>query len=295
MFCADEIVVFDDKSSESHIERPYQDRKKDEDTKNNMLLLARILQYCECPQYLRSHFFPLHDDLKYVGLLNPLDAPHHLRESEMSEYREGVILGDAASGAVVDIGLKKRAIAKDQHPTQGNRVTFMTGHLISEEESDGKKKRHDKVTVGILVDRHRPRTRQGIYWGYDVRVANDFSSIFTQSPYDEGYDVLIGIGLDGQPAEKADLPKFRHALIVFSGVKSITNILKDEEKLEVKDPIDLFDVYISTAPPFNTGHMRVEESMLISLSLLRPKLHASGFQLVQSITIDEDNIAHIPI
>ena len=28
------------------------------------LQLARILQFLECPQYLRKHFFPIHRDLK---------------------------------------------------------------------------------------------------------------------------------------------------------------------------------------------------------------------------------------
>ena len=31
------------------------------------ILLARILQYLECPQYLRKHFFPKHPDLNYAG------------------------------------------------------------------------------------------------------------------------------------------------------------------------------------------------------------------------------------
>ena len=31
--------------------------------------MARILQYLECPQYLRKSFFPQHKDLEYAGLL----------------------------------------------------------------------------------------------------------------------------------------------------------------------------------------------------------------------------------
>ena len=31
------------------------------------VLLARILQYLECPQYLRKCFFPKHADLQYAG------------------------------------------------------------------------------------------------------------------------------------------------------------------------------------------------------------------------------------
>lgn len=29
--------------------------------------MARILQYLECPQYLRKAFFPQHKDLQYAG------------------------------------------------------------------------------------------------------------------------------------------------------------------------------------------------------------------------------------
>lgn len=29
--------------------------------------MARLLQYLECPQYLRKVFFPQHKDLTYVG------------------------------------------------------------------------------------------------------------------------------------------------------------------------------------------------------------------------------------
>jgi len=31
--------------------------------------MARILQYLECPQYLRKSFFPQHKDLEYAGRL----------------------------------------------------------------------------------------------------------------------------------------------------------------------------------------------------------------------------------
>lgn len=45
----------------------------------------------ECPQYLRKMLYPHHPNLKYAGLLNPVDAPHHLRKGEQSKYREGVV------------------------------------------------------------------------------------------------------------------------------------------------------------------------------------------------------------
>jgi len=90
VFCVDEIIIYNDGECGSTVEKPYQGSEVN--PKNNMLLMARILQYLECPQYLRKYFFPVHEDLKFVGLLNPLDAPHHLRKDEVSLYREGVVL-----------------------------------------------------------------------------------------------------------------------------------------------------------------------------------------------------------
>ena len=50
----------------------------------------------------------MHPDLKHVGTLPPLDAPHHMRATEWTPYREGVVVAsDLASGSVIDIGLDK--------------------------------------------------------------------------------------------------------------------------------------------------------------------------------------------
>lgn len=56
--------------------------------------MARVLQYCECPQYLRRNFFPMHPDLQFAGLLPPIDPPHHVRAEDHCKYREGVVLED---------------------------------------------------------------------------------------------------------------------------------------------------------------------------------------------------------
>lgn len=52
---------------------------------------------------------PMHPDLKFAGMLPPLDAPHHMRSNEWCEYREGVVWGfdEGLSESVIDIGLDK--------------------------------------------------------------------------------------------------------------------------------------------------------------------------------------------
>ena len=50
---------------------------------------------------------PIDEDLRCVGVLPPLDAPHHQRSTEWSRFREGVALETDDTGSIVDIGLEK--------------------------------------------------------------------------------------------------------------------------------------------------------------------------------------------
>lgn len=91
IFKVDEIIVYDD-IGETNAKRAKVDTNSSNDSETEnvrhcCLQLARILQYLECPQYLRKFFFPIHRDLKYTGLLNPLDAPHHLRQQNEFIFR----------------------------------------------------------------------------------------------------------------------------------------------------------------------------------------------------------------
>ena len=246
--------------------------------------MARILQYIECPQYLRKDFFPHHDDLKYVGLLNPLDAPHHLRHDEECLYREGVVLEPADKKkkrpkSSVNVGLMRPAsITGSLEPM--SRVTVKFDSL------EGQK--HGAALSGAAVPCHTPRTEAGIYWGYDVRLAETFSAVFCQSPHDDGYDLTIGISSQDQQQQwqPIELPSFEHAIVVFPGVQSLERILQRDDKLQVKEADQFFDVYVNTSPSSSlssssssscgAARVRSEESLLISLSMLRPKLAAAA-------------------
>lgn len=91
VFCVDEIVVYDDIGEKLNTKMSkLEDADGVKVARKGCIQLARILQYLECPQYLRKHFFPLHKDLEFAGLLNPLDAPHHLRMSNDFQFRYSI-------------------------------------------------------------------------------------------------------------------------------------------------------------------------------------------------------------
>ena len=144
IYHVDEIIVFDDKLStkkrglsrgqreitkggfavENTPETIPHTPKTDDDSQTNNeprhrpsdchTFMARILQYCECPQYLRRNFFPMHPDLQFAGLLAPIDAPHHVRAEDRCKYREGVVLEKLGSGvnagSLVNCGIRGRPV-----------------------------------------------------------------------------------------------------------------------------------------------------------------------------------------
>jgi predicted SPOUT superfamily RNA methylase MTH1 len=229
--------------------------------------MARVLQYLETPQYLRKALFPVHPDLKYAGLLNPLDAPHHVRAMQDSLFREGVVvkrpvaLDKGSGGAWANVGLKKE-VSIDRHIPSGVRVTVQ---IINPEGSATR-----KVVNGTAVAPSVPREKHGMYWGYTTRMANSFGEVWSKSPYKGGYDLSVGTSDRGSDATSPSfvLPAFRHLLIVFGGLTGLESCLQADEQLEAKTPDELFDLYVNTCPNQGSRTIRTEEAIPITLSVL---------------------------
>lgn len=266
VFCVDEIIVFDEQGEDvKTVEGEFKGVGK---KGNACIQLARILQYLECPQYLRKWFFPKHQDLQYAGLLNPLDSPHHMRIDEDSEYREGIVLDrptKPGKGSFVNCGMRKDARI-DKPLQSGLRVTVQLNKTQIDDS---------KVCKGIVVAPHVPRTKGGLYWGYTVRLASCLSAVFTESPYKHGYDLTIGTSERGTNLDQTSLTPFKHLLVVFGGVQGLEASLDADPNLEVTDPSVLFDLYLNTCPGQGSRTIRTEEAMLISMAGLRPKIIAA--------------------
>ena len=118
IYHVDEIVVFDDKLSKDRRGRGSGSNvggdSGGDQTDPFCSFLARVLQYCECPQYLRRQFFPHHHDLQFAGLLPPIDAPHHVRMEDRCKYREGVVMEEkgkeGGESSLVNCGIRNRPV-----------------------------------------------------------------------------------------------------------------------------------------------------------------------------------------
>ncbi|XP_049567687.1 putative methyltransferase C9orf114 homolog isoform X2 [Orcinus orca] len=229
IFCVDEIVVFDEEGQDA--------------------------------KYLRKAFFPKHQDLQFAGLLNPLDSPHHMRQDEESEFREGIVVDRPTrpgQGSFVNCGMKKE-VKIDKHLEPGLRVTVRLNQQQLPES---------KTYRGKVVSSQDPRTKAGLYWGYTVRLASCLSAVFAEAPFQDGYDLTIGTSERGSDVASVQLPNFRHALVVFGGLQGLEAGVDADPNLEVAEPSVLFDRYVNTCPKQGSRTIRTEVD---SLSLPVPE------------------------
>ncbi|KAI9749747.1 MAG: hypothetical protein M1815_002290 [Lichina confinis] len=238
VFCVDEVVVFDDEPHARPVADDEQSYTGDIDPSH---FLTHVLLYLETPPHLRRHLFALHPNLQTAGALPSLDMPHHIRADEWCEFREGVTVehdsggSNARDGVVedharrkiaktahtkkrvdsqgentprrtfVDAGLRTKVVIEDEIPPK-TRVTVRfpnaTTTTSAAEPSLRKRKMPDSGDIPAeAVGPDTPREEKGYYWGYNVRRASCISDVFTECPYDGGYDLSFGTSERGVPVE----------------------------------------------------------------------------------------------
>jgi predicted SPOUT superfamily RNA methylase MTH1 len=124
-----------------------------------------------------------------------------------------------------------------------------------------------------------PRTEGGFFWGYTVRKCGSLSNVFTQSPYEDGYDVSIGTSERGVPLSRAFPPSdrtlsFSHLLVVFGGPRGLEFAAMNDGDLSEMNIAqgrtkELFDHWVNVVPNQGTRSIKTDEAMLIALMSLR--------------------------
>jgi len=260
IFNVDEIVVFSSDGAS-----PAAPQRTD-----GSVFMARLLQYLECPQYLRKAIFPMHPDLRCVGLVAPLDAANHPRATEQCAYREGLISEkggskDGRSGAIV--GLPKE-VSVDRRLPAGTRVTVRMPSRPGE--------------PAAVVPPREPREKLGLHWGFSVRLAKDLPSVWSECPFGGGYDLSLGTSDKGDSdwlqGEGFRLPAFKHLLIVFGGVEGLEPVVEAHPELAAHgiETSALFDLYLNLCPGQGSRTIRTEEALLVGLAALQPHTRRAG-------------------
>jgi predicted SPOUT superfamily RNA methylase MTH1 len=271
VFCVDEVVVFDDgQKTSAKSTNPHATAEEASYTavSDPCHFLSHVLSYLETPPYLRKALFPMHPNLRTAGTLPSLDMPHHSRAIEHCDYREGVTVeskvGSTNTGALVDVGLPTKRLLRDMQIPPHTRVT-----LKLERQSDNAE----------AVSPTAPREEAGYYWGYTVRRCNSLSAVFTESPFDGGYNVSFGTSERG--GDVSEVPKVHpppaspfHILVVFGGVAGLEAAAKVDHELQASgidssNVGDLFDHWVNVLPGQGSRTIRTEEAVWLGLMALR--------------------------
>lgn len=276
VFCVDEIIIFDDEGEPApEHQHQHQDNRGTVSSvadgeytafSNPCHFLAHILSYLETPPHLRKTLFPMHPNLRTAGTLPSLDMPHHLRANEWCEYREGVTTHSSPAGTVVDIGLPETTLLRDVEIPPKARVTVK---LDDNNRSSS--------STAEAVSPSTPREAAGYYWGYSVRRCSSLSNVFTESPFDGGYDLSFGTSERGTALSSIlpqGTPSFKHMLIVFGGVSGLELAARNDPELQRMDiggsnVSELFDHWVNVLPGQGSRTIRTEEAVWLGLMGLR--------------------------
>ncbi|KAI9831764.1 MAG: hypothetical protein M1838_005713, partial [Thelocarpon superellum] len=295
VFCVDEVVIFDDGQGNpkprGNLHGPdrqhHDDHHMGEQSYTGYAdpdhFLEHLLSYLETPPHLRKYLFPIHPNLKSAGTLPSLDMPHHMRADEQGQYREGVTVPapDAAEPArlsgpqvstnkskkrkqsstngaapplpprsYVEVGLKKRAVVQAAIAPH-TRVTLKFA-------SDEPTRTEEEHIAAEAVRPEAPREEAGYYWGYATRRAPSLSAVFTECPFDGGYDLTVGTSERGTPLDeitaKSDAVRptqAKHTMIVLGGVAGLEAAVKADAELAgmgLHYPAPLFDYWVNLCP-----------------------------------------------
>lgn len=256
----------------------------------------------------------MHSNLRTAGALPSLDMPHHLKPDEWCEYREGVTLEQPSQHDF------KRASKKQKQSTadEADSITLVDAGLTNRLEADGTIPPYTRVTVKLpklrpshgesmkveVVAPTEAREESGFYWGYSVRKCSSLSTVFTECPYEGGYDASIGTSERGHRLEET-LPKtlvpshqhtngtsqeekpqrlpdqFSHLIVVLGGVTGLEAAVAadgalEEQGIQPRNVSQLFDAWINVCPGQGSRTIRTEEAVWLGLAAVKPYVDSCG-------------------
>jgi hypothetical protein len=218
------------------------------ENRSDRFLLSTILRYLETPQYLRRTLFPKMEELKFAGILHPLQIPHHSLSSNLKDLKEG----DIREGIIVhykgkifvDIGIRQLV------PYYG--------------------KEHDKKRITVRLKTVSPSiTLKEIseneikqYWGYKVKERPNLGKLL-----DEWNGEIILTSRKGKEVAPQHLKEYlkstKPLLLVFGAPdRGLYEILG--KKINQIQNAKVFNFFANQA----TETVRLEEAMLGILSIL---------------------------
>ncbi|MEM1508765.1 MAG: putative RNA uridine N3 methyltransferase [Thermofilaceae archaeon] len=216
--------------------------------------VSEVLKYAETPQYLRRRAIPKGFSLRFVGVIPPLQSPHHppsfSGKGFICEFREGIVLSTADEWLYVDIGFSEpvKVLGKAKI---GERVTVILTNPM---------KIVDKCSVPY-------------YWGYTViNTANLYAAVEMCKDYVKIATSRLGEPVSDIASKLVVDASAKRGIAVFFGTRDKGLFeLATEEKLKIDE---CFDYVVNLIPRQGVFTIRTEEALPVTLAVLDYILNA---------------------
>jgi len=240
----------------------YRDESWDVDERK---LLGKLFNYIACPQYLRKKVFPLDPDLKYVGIMPPLNTPNHPTEKELEEipeiaYREGLVVRKKGKGYLVDVGLGGPLILyTSEKLRRGERIILK---IVKKQET---------IELYKVEKSEVPH-----YFGFEVHVTDlNLKEIISSF---KNQALIIATSRYGRDVHKeylnliTKMSKYNRVLLLFgSPFKGLYDVARSEG-FNLDNEVDMVLNFI---PDQGTKTVRVEEALYSTLAIMNFLCHQS--------------------
>jgi len=239
----------------------YRDETEDIDER---ALLGKLFNYLACPQYLRKKIFPLDPDLKYVGLLPPLNTPNHPTEKSVKDlpevcYREGLVIGKRGKRYLADVGVEvPLAFQSSRELRRGDKVVL---RIVKKEGQ-------------VAEAREIERSEVPYYFGFVIDVTDlNLKELISSFKRDS---LVIATSKYGREVHKEEqnllkLMKERNKLLLIFG-----SPFRGLYEMAEKEGFDLDDevhVTLNFVPGQGTKTVRVEEALYSTLAIINFLCH----------------------
>jgi predicted SPOUT superfamily RNA methylase MTH1 len=218
----------------------------------NARFLKTIIDYMNTAPYLRKELFPIRPELRYVGVLPPLNVPTHPESKSIPiggiELREGLVMR-RGEGYYVEAGLEKPLKLRSQ------RRPMSKVYLLIRRKKGG------------LSFRLLSRTKSPYFLGTSVEIK--------EGPLDrlmEGYDLRIGasrIGelvTEGWSRLESSLRNAKgNVCVVFGSYRRGLREIAEVQGLRLEQ---IFDFVMNFIPDQGVRTVRTEEAVYAVLSIL---------------------------
>jgi len=217
--------------------------------KPNAKLIKLVMDYLNTAPYLRKRLFKLRPELRYAGILPPLNIPTHPEEPRMSEahYREGLVI-ESGERSLVDAGLEKPLRVR-RRLKKGSRIIVRIQPSNGRQKISIKSRRKAEIYPGFrtaILD----EKLQEIVKAYDLRIATSRKGVDIR-------EVWSGLG--------ERLMKSSRACIAFGAAKEGLYEIAEKQGFSLDQE---FDYVVNTFPAQGVRTIRTEEALAYTLAII---------------------------